>query len=153
MRDWELEKLSGNRIFLKQGVQKKLFEVARQRMGWTKLQMAGHLGISDTAIYNYEKEDSRRHPTWEIIEKALTLVPELKEEILSSIYETKPLHWGSQKGMNIVNTKYADKLAEWGKSGGRKSIRLMAERYPDKLQEWRRAAGRKGAQVLHTIQR
>lgn len=60
-------------------------------------------------------------------------MPELREEILSSVCEAKPMHWGSQKGIRIVNTRYADRLAEWGRKGGRKGIRRLLERYPEKL--------------------
>jgi DNA-binding XRE family transcriptional regulator len=142
------EELFGKRVFFKPGTQRWLFRTVRERMGWTKAKMAEYLGISDTALYTYEMEDSRRHPTWEVIEKTLFLAPEFSEEVLKSIHEVKPMHWGSQKGIATVNRTYGVKLAEWGRKGGKKGIRVLMEKYPDKLHEWRRLAGKKGAQVM-----
>lgn len=139
-----------SRVFLKLGKRRELFETARGRMKWTKAQMAEYIGISDTALFTYEIEGPRRHPTWRVIKRTLTLVPELKDEILASVEDLKPSNWGSKKGISIVNKRYAQKLADWGRKGGEKAIRLLWERYPDKLQGWRRAAGRKAAQVTLT---
>ncbi|MHA1239094.1 MAG: helix-turn-helix transcriptional regulator, partial [Candidatus Odinarchaeia archaeon] len=91
---------SSHRVVFKPGYLKQLITNALTKLKTTRIKLAEKLGVSDTTLYNYHREDPRRHPTWRLVKKLLEITGTPEEEALKHVEEFKQPNWGSRKPFN-----------------------------------------------------